>query len=365
VTVRIALVACALLGLGCDDAVAKIHVPKGVRVTVAARHVGRPTNITFDSRGAMWMTTADYAPAKSDGVWRVAPRTHRGRQIVRGLNTALGLTWFRGELYVSHRVVVAGKAAGRITAFSHFDGRRFRRRRIVIHHLPVGSHNADSLAPGPDGRLYLGVGSVANAQRGPNRLSAALLSFRPDGRGLRLEARGLRNPYGLAFIPGTDHLLMTENGRDDYGLFSPPDELNLFDTSRRGIPSFGFPGCPGSRAACRHTTRPLARLAPHAGAGGVTVARRFARYGLSAFVAENGSSYPANPTGSVVVRVSLRRRGHGYQGVEHTFARGFVKHDPLGAAIGPGGALYVTLHHSSAVLRFSAGPPVQRRSTKR
>jgi glucose/arabinose dehydrogenase len=362
---RVALpLCCALLLAACGDARALIKVPDGVRVTTVATRVPRPTNLAFGARGAMWTTSAGYAPSASDGVWRTARAGARPRQVLRGLDTALGLAWYHGELYVSHRVRTGGARVGRVTAFSSFDGRRFHRRRIVLARLPVGQHNVDSIVPGPGGRLYVGVGSVANARRGRSQLSASVLSLLPSGRGLRVEARGLRNPYGLAFVPGTRHLLVSDNGRDDLGLFRPPDELNLVDTARRSV-HFGFPGCFGQGGrACARTVAPLARLAPHAAAGAVAAVRRFGRYGLSAFVAENGSSFAGNPTGSDVVRISLRRRGRGYRAVVHPFARGFGRHDPLGAAVGPNGALYVTLHRSARIVRFSARPPVHRGSTK-
>jgi glucose/arabinose dehydrogenase len=98
-----------------------------------------------------------------------------------------------------------------------------------------------------------------------------VVSFRRSGRGLRVEARGLRNPYGLAFVPGTSDLLISEHGRDDLGLRSPPEELNVVDVSGPA-PHFGFPGCFGQGGpACRGTRRALVRLAPHAAPGAVAV----------------------------------------------------------------------------------------------
>src|SRR3712207_8105054 len=47
-------------------------------------------------------------------------------------------------------------------------------------------------------RLLLGSGSTCNACREDDRRSAAILSVRPDGSGLRVVATGLRNPFGLA-----------------------------------------------------------------------------------------------------------------------------------------------------------------------
>jgi hypothetical protein len=48
----------------------------------------------------------------------------------------------------------------------------------------------------------------------------------------------------------------------------------------------------------------------------------------------------------------------------HPFARGFSKRGPVGAAIGPDGALYVTQVEARTVVRFAPRPPVHPRSTK-
>ena len=55
-------------------------------------------------------------------------------------------------------------------------------------------------------------------------------------------------------------------------------------------------------------------------------------------------------------RISLRRRpGGGYDATGSVFATGFGEQDPLGTAIGPGGALYLTLWGTGAVVRFFPG----------
>jgi glucose/arabinose dehydrogenase len=204
----------------------------------------------------------------------------------------------------------------------------------------------DSIVPGPDGRLYVGVGSVYDNKAPAGRV----VSFRPDGRGLRTEATGLRNPYGLAFVPGTSILLVTDNGRDDQGLRVPPEELNRFDTAG-GLAHFGFPSCNGSRGACAGTIRPLVELPPHASSDGLAVTEDWGGGGLTAFVAQNGSSFKANPTGSDVRMIRLDATATSAH--ESVFASGFRVKDPLGAAIGPDGALYVTLLLSGQVVRFS------------
>jgi glucose/arabinose dehydrogenase len=353
----------ALMGCGQKGSAPGVEAPDGVRVATVAKGAGRPSNIAVDRHGVIWTTSAGYESRPTDGVWRTARAGAQPRQVVR-VDYALGLAWYRDELYVSHRVRINGRRAGRITAFSRYRGGRFHRRRVVIPRIPVGTHDVDSIAAGPDGRLYAGVGSRTNSTRGPSRLSATIVSFRPHGGGLRVEARGLRNPYGLAFLPGSRDLLVSDNGRDDLGPSTPPDELNLVHTARRRAASYGFPGCWGQGGrACRGTTRALVRLAAHAAAAGVAVARRFGRYGLSAYIAENGAS-PPYAGGNDVVRVSLRRRHGRWVGTAHRFAHGFAAHDPTSVAVGPDGALYVALNASGSVLRLTARPSVHRGSTK-
>ena len=261
--------------------------------------------------------------------------------------------WHGGELYVSHvtpyATVSASGHTGRVVAFSGFDGRRFTRQRVVVDGLPTGRHRVDSLAAGPDGRLYLGVGSEFDARRSSHRLSGTVVSFLPDGSGLRVEATGLRNPYGLAFIPDTARLLVSEHGRDDLGLRRPPEELNLIPTRGRAR-WFGFPECWGQGGReCRGARGALVRLAPHSAPGAVVVARRFGRFGRSAFVARYGSSYSGFRSGGDVVRVTLPRRGRARV---RRFATGFGLQDPLGLALGPGGGLYVGRWSRGSVVRL-------------
>lgn len=315
-----------------------------------ARGLGHPNNIAFDSAGGIWMTSAQYGISPSDGVWYVKRRGARPRHVVRGLNTALGLTWFRGKLFVSHVVpysASAGSYTGRVTAYSRFNGRRFKRKRTVIKGIPTGQHRLNSVVPGPGGRLYMGVGSAGDAYAG-SRYGGTVVSFKPRGGGLRIEARGLRNPYGLAFAPDGKTLLVSDNGRDDLGNNRPPEELNQFDVTGP-VPHFGFPHCWGRGGGrCGGTRPPLAELAPHSAVGGVAAVPRFGRFGPSAFVAEHGSTIASPPTGSVVRRVPLGSE----RSDDVRFATGFRRYEPLGLAVGPGGALYVTLHSSGRLIRF-------------
>ena len=352
---RLLVLVLLLVAAVASPAGARVRVPDGVEVQRYASGIPNPSNLAFDGRGRLWATSAGVQAAAADGVWLVPARGARPRQVVSGLFSALGLTWYRRELYVSHIVphaTFAPRHTGRVVAYSGFDGRRFARSRVVVDGLPAGRHRPDSIVAGPGGRLYLGIGSESDHDRSSSALAGTVVSFRRSGGALRVEARGLRNPYGLAVAPGGRRLLVSEHGRDDLGLRAPPDELNLVDPRGRAR-SFGFPGCWGQGGApCRGTVAALARLAPHSAPGAVVVARRFGRWGPSAFITRFGSTFRENPTGGDVVRVPLARLGRRPTAPVQRFATGFGHQEPLGAALGPGGALYVSLWKSGRVVRL-------------
>ena len=283
------------------------------------------TNVTFDARGGMWITSGASFSQPGDGVWYVAHAGAPPVHVIHGTRMALGLTWFRGRLYVTSAL---SQVTGIVARYTGFDGRRFAHRRVVVPAISIGRH---------------ALGTI--------------VSFKGDGSDLRIEATGLRGPYGLAFVPGTASLLVTDDGRDDLGLSRPPDELNLVCDVTHAALDFGFPGCADQGGpVCARTAEPLLRLPAHAGVGGVVVTRDWGGRGLTAFVAEGGPALPGALARPTVRMVALRRRASGgYDTVATPFATGFADQDPLGVAIGRGGALYVTLFRSGGVVRFFPG----------
>ena len=300
----------------------------GATPKVVARGIPFATNVVFDPAGGMWVTSGAGGANASDGVWYV-PKGGRPRHVVKHLKTALGLRWAGGSLYVSH---ITSATNGRVTAFTGFDGRRFAKHSIAIDGLHVGRHTMDSIVQGPDGRLYVGVGSRFDNHGLPGRV----VSWVPGRHTARLEATGLRNPFGLAFHGA--NLLVTDNGRDDLGETRPPEELDQFDPAGP-VADFGFPRCSPS---CPGAVAPIATFPAHASTDGLAVKGDFA------YVAENGSTIRRHTVGNDVQRVNLAT------GTRTRLWKSPVAHDPLGAAIGPDGRLFVTLFLSGKVVSFTA-----------
>jgi glucose/arabinose dehydrogenase len=302
---------------------------RGPTPTVMASGLHFPVNLTFDQHGGLWYTSSVVSGQNpTDGVWYIPPGG-RPRQVVKGL-AAAGVVWVGNSLYVAS---TTAPGTGEITVLEGFNGSRFTSQRVRLGGLSVGSHLIGSIALGPDGRLYIGVGAA-----GGQSLSGSVLSFAPGGGNPVVRATGLRSAFGLAFYGPL--LLVTDTGRDDLGPFRPPERLNEFNPAGPQV-NFGYPGCYGQGGpACAGTRPPLATFGAHATPSGVAVR------GSVAYVVENGSSFLQNPTGSDIQRVDLRTGQH------TVFWRSPVKHDPVGAAIGPDGNLYVTLLASGEIIEF-------------
>jgi glucose/arabinose dehydrogenase len=286
-----------------------IDVPNGFRAELYATGLKKPTALAFGPRGLL------YATQETGEVVAVGRGSARPRVLARGFKTPLGLAWDGDTLFVSaqgslHRLVVRGT--------------RVVSRRAILSRLPFGRHQQDTVAIGPDGRLYLGSGSTCDACQEKDRRSGAVLSLEPDGSDLQVEARGLRNPYGLAFEPGTSRLYVSDNGRDDLGDSEPAETIVRF----RPDADYGWPDCWASwrlrrlMGECRGVTPPVAYLEPHSSANSL------AFWNGRLVVAEWGQ-YLSERWGRKLVRVDVR------SGRATTFATGFEH--PLGLAVEPRG----------------------------
>jgi len=303
-----------------------LKLARGYTAELYATGLRRPTALAFGPDGIL------YATQEKGEIVAIGRGTGRPRIVTRGFRTPLGLAWSGSTLFVSaqgslHRLVVRGK--------------RVVSRRTILAGLPFGRHQQDTVALGPDGRLYLGSGSTCNACVEKDRRSGAILSVRQDGSDLRIVARGLRNPFGLAFEPGSDRLYASDNTRDDLGESEPAETIVRVEQGAH----YGWPGCWSSwrdrelRGSCRGVTKPVALLEPHSSADSLA----FWRGRL--FVAEWGQ-YLSERWGRKLVRVDVRT------GRATTFADGFEH--PLGLAVEPGGgALLVGDWGRGVVYRIS------------
>jgi glucose/arabinose dehydrogenase len=320
----------------------RIRVPHGFRAQVYARGLTRPTAMAWGPDGRL------YVAEEIGRVVTIRPNARRPRVFASGFPTPLGLAWHERTLFVS--------AQGRLERVRLSRGRAVARRTLVSR-LPFGRHQQDNVVVGPDGRLYLGSGSTCDVCVEDDPRSAAILSVRRDGTGLRIVATGLRNPFGLAFRPGTDRLYATVNGQDNLPNPSSSEPAEMLVLVERGA-HYGWPRCwPSARRRrmvgnCRGVTPPVAYLETHSSADGLafyTGPTFPARFRQGVFVALWGQ-YDVRAHGRRVDFVSLSADGR--RGVARPFARGFAH--PLALVVDRRGALLVADWGRGVIYRIQA-----------
>src|SRR5476649_49590 len=234
-----------------------------------------------------------------------------------------------------------------------------------------GNHVTRDIAFGPDGGLYLALGSRDNIS--DFKPGAQVFKINPDGS-MSEFASGIRNPVGIAFAPGTSTLFVTTNERDGLGDDLPPD----YFTSVKPGGFYGYPYAyigahpdpvwspkdPGGKVASSIT--PVVLFHAHSAPTGLvfyTGSNFPAEYKGDAFVSLHGSWNAGNPTGYKVVRVHFVN-GKPVNGYEK-FATGFwngmgnpgepakVWGRPVGLAVAKDGSLLIADDVANVVWRVT------------
>ena len=109
---------------------------------------------------------------------------------------------------------------------------------MLIGDLPdSGQHPNRTLAFGPDGMMYISVGSTCNACNESNPENATLLQASADGKSRVIFATGLRNTIGFAWHPTTGELWGLDHGIDFLGDEVQAEELNKIEKGKQ----YGWP----------------------------------------------------------------------------------------------------------------------------
>jgi len=198
-----------------------------------------------------------------------------------------------------------------------------------------------------------------------------VMEYNPDGTGMKIFAKGLRNAVGMAVNPATDTVWVTVNGRDRLGDDLPPE--TIYDLGQNGGDA-GWPYCYGDRIPDREFTRPgddrcktmippTVQMQAHSAPLGLAFSRGNAfppDYRNNLFVAFHGSWNRSVPTGAKVVCVKLDAKGQPVGGAEDFItgwqdASGRRWGRPADVAFDSKGAMYVSDDEGGMVYRVTYG----------
>jgi len=316
------------------DIGAGLRGPSGLRATIYATGLPKAAALAFDHQRRLWVATADYSDMGLDGLFVVTQAGASPIEVVSGLHTPLGLLWIQQTLYVASKESV--------DAYEGFDGTTFATHHNVVA-LPTGAGEVNGLVHAPDGRIQLGISAPCDHCVPTSEFSGTVVSFLPDGTDLRVDAKGIRAPIGLAYFPGTSDLFVTMNQRDDLGDATTADVLSVVQRGQ----DWRFPDCYGQGGAvCAGVPQPVATLDKHAAVSGVAIVtgQLGAHVGTAAIVAEWQIG--------VVQQVSLAKSGSTYTGTVTPFLTGLQ--NPVPVVFGTDNALYVGDWTTGTIYRIAS-----------
>lgn len=296
-----------------ESVIERLHVPAGFRVSVFARDLGTARMLAVGDDGTVYVTrrdSGDVIALRDDGTGRAATP----RKVAADLPRVHGIALHGGRMYLAtiREVYVADVAA---------DGSVGTPRAIVTGLPDGGQHPNRTVGVGPDGMLYVSVGSTCNQCIETNDEHATILQMALDGSRRGVFARGLRNTVGFTWNPETRAMWGVDHGMDYKGNEIPPEELNEIQNGLH----YGWPFCYGKRVAdasyaleppgstkaefCARTVSPTLTFDAHAAPMQIAFYQGTsfpAEYRGDAFVALRGSWNRSPAVGYKVLRIEFR-----------------------------------------------------------
>lgn len=316
--------------------VAALKLPTGYGVSIAAEGLGNARIVAAAKDGTVYVsrrTEADVLMLKD----RDRDGRYETRQVVAARPNLHGIALHGSTMYL---VGVRKLWSAPINP----DGTLGELKAIADDLPDAGQHHNRTLAVGPDGKLYVSVGSTCNECNEPNPENATLLQMDPDGKNRRIYASGLRNTIGFDWNPANVQLWGLDMGTDWLGDDAQPEELNRIEQGKRygwpyifadGIknphlaPQNGLTADDWDRMSQRMTLGYTAHAAP--------MQLKFARGSAfprdvqrDAFATFRGSWNRSTPSGYEVVRIRFDAQGNP-TGME-PFLTGFIQPGPGGEA---------------------------------
>ncbi len=364
------LVATCLRGMGAPAPRSRLQPPAGTTVTVFASDLPDARFMRMTPKGDLLLSL----PRSGRVVLLEADRDGDGRSdgrhdVLTGLNRPHGLDLHDGWLYVTET-----DAVGRVR-FDPETGKVSGSFERLVKLPGGGMHWTRTVRVGPDGWMYVSIGSDCNVcvEKDPRR--AGIVRYHPEGSGEEIHATGLRNAVGFDWRPENGQMYATDNGRDYLGDDFPPCELDR-------IVEGGFYGWPfangnrvpdpdlgkGQEKRIAASIPPVHGFRAHNAPLGITFLRGEgvpAEYRGAALVALHGSWNRTHKDGYKVVSLHW---GRDEQITERDFLTGFLRPNeevigrPVDIAEGPDGSIYVSDDDAGAVYRvqWQATPPRSR-----
>lgn len=346
-----------------EDRVKRLKLPDGFRVQKFAEGLGTPRMLRIGDDGTVYVTRPDQGD-----VLTLRDEDGDGRAEKRGTLVE--------DLDDVHDLAIVGDTVYFVTVEETYKAKRegdgiAGEPEKFLTGLPEGGrHPNRTIAQGPDGALYVSIGSTCNCCVEPHPEAASIIRFAPDGSDRKLFASGLRNTIGFDWHPQTNAMWGMDHNTDWLGDDFPPEELNELAAGKDyGWPwvqgegvfpaGIGYPKGFDRAAALKRSTPPVLTLKAHSAPIQMVFydGSKFpVEYRGDAFVAAHGSWNRKPPGGYEVVRISFE---NGRPVAFEPFLTGFLDAKgeetfgrPTGIAVAKDGSLLVGDDETGVIYRI-------------
>jgi glucose/arabinose dehydrogenase len=250
-----------------------LETPNGFTIDEVASGIPSPRFMALDPLNGSLV----YGSSTTNQVVRLIDTNGDGRydqtQIVASGLPAVHSVAFIGVGGTGGVPTLYAAAEDRLVRLANFDANGTAQQVDKLLDLPSGAtdlygHRTRTIARGPDGKLYISVGSSCDVCVEDTPLRAAILRANVDGSGVEVFAAGLRNTVGFDWRPGSNALWGADMGRNNLGQDKVSDELDLIEQGK----NYGWPYCyddalPNPEfndpAKCAGTVSPAFKFPPH------------------------------------------------------------------------------------------------------
>jgi uncharacterized protein len=336
--------------LSTDEAGKHLQIPPGFELQLFAAEpliTGNPEAMAWDERGRLWIAeTKDYpnnpqSSGQGNDAIKILEDTNRDGRADKATTFADKLSIVSSLVFVNGGIVVA--QAGELLALKDTNGddKADLRESLIAGWSARDTHAlASNLKYGPDNWVWGAVGySGFNGTVGGQALNfnQALYRFSREGKQMEHMANFTNNTWGLAFNETFDVFGSTANGEHSVYVAIPRPYYQGV-TGLRGDGKKKIDG----HYAMQANTQKIRQVDVQ---GGFTAAAGHNFYTARAFPEEywNRIAFVNEPTGHVVHRAIIERRGSGFAEKDgwNVAASDDEWFAPVHAEVGPDGALWL------------------------
>ncbi|WP_316795370.1 PQQ-dependent sugar dehydrogenase [Pedobacter agri] len=331
-----------------------LKTPPGWQVTLAASGLGKPRMLYTSPTGKVYVTRRDGGDVL---LLDDANKDNKFENLITVLSNfkgVHGITMKDNWMYLCNSNEVRRypvKPDGTLNVYA---------AETIIKDLPDGGqHPNRTMDFGPDGMLYISVGSLCNDCKESDKETATMLQVDPKTWGRKIYASGLRNTIGFDWHPQTKELWGIDNGGDTKGSNWPPEEVNhIIQGADYGFPyAYGKQEVDKSRedpagntkeAVVKNTLPSTLELTAHMAPIGFTFFRGAsnipAEWAGDGLVAWHGSWNAEKPVGFKVQRIHFE---NGIAVKAEDFLTGFLQGEsrfgrPAGITVTEEGVIYIS-----------------------